>query len=64
MTVGTAAPAATMDGHGSGPGTGGRPFGRMLPTRQRRPGLVALAIALIVGLAALGMYLYHLTSVN
>jgi flagella basal body P-ring formation protein FlgA len=31
----------------------------MLPTRQRRPGLVALAIALIVGLAALGMYLYQ-----
>ena len=59
MTVGTAAPAATMDGHGIGPGTGGRPFGRTLPTRQRRPGLVALAIALIVGLAALGMYLYQ-----
>lgn len=29
-----------------------------LPTRQRRPGFVALAVALIVGLAAVGAYLY------
>ena len=43
-----------MNGHVSGK----RPFGRSLPTRQRRPGLVALAVVLIVGLAALGMYFY------
>jgi hypothetical protein len=29
-----------------------------LPTRERRPGYVALAVALIVGLAAVGAYLY------
>ena len=30
-----------------------------LPTRERRPGYVALAVLLIVGLAALGGYLYQ-----
>ena len=30
-----------------------------LPTRERRPGYVALAVLLIVGLAALGGYLYR-----
>jgi hypothetical protein len=29
-----------------------------LPTRERRPGYIALAVALIVGLAAVGAYLY------
>ena len=33
-------------------------IGAGLPTRQRRPGYVALAVALIVGLAAVGAYLY------
>jgi hypothetical protein len=32
--------------------------GAPLPTRQKRPGYVALAIVLIVGLAALGAYFY------
>ncbi len=32
--------------------------GASLPTRQSRPGYVSLAIALIVGLAAVGAYLY------
>jgi flagella basal body P-ring formation protein FlgA len=50
--------ATTLNGRGSGaPGSSG--FGRALPTRQRRPGLVALAVVLIVGLAAFGMYLYQ-----
>ena len=30
-----------------------------LPTRERRPGYIALATALIVGFAALGLYLYQ-----
>ncbi len=29
-----------------------------LPTRERRPGYIALAVALIIGLAAVGAYLY------
>jgi hypothetical protein len=32
--------------------------GSALPTRERRPGYVALAVVLIVGLAALGAWLY------
>jgi hypothetical protein len=59
MTTGTASPTATMNGYPWGQGGDGRPFGRTLPTRQRRPGLVALAVVLIVGLAAVGMYLYQ-----
>lgn len=42
-------------------GRGGFPAARLgasLPTRQKRPGYVALAIVLIVGLAALGAYFY------
>jgi hypothetical protein len=57
MTAAGTTSAVTVHGHGSAPG--GRPFGRALPTRQRRPGLVALAVVLIVGLAAFGMYLYQ-----
>ncbi len=34
------------------------PFGTALPTRQRHNGYVALAVALIVGLAAIGAWLY------
>lgn len=37
---------------------GGAPLGVALPTRQRHHGFIALAIALIVGLAAIGAYLY------
>lgn len=37
--------------------TNGR-AGAPLPTRQKRPGLAALAIVLMVGLAALGAYFY------
>ena len=59
MTTGIASPTATMNGYPWGQGGDGRRFGRTLPTRQRRPGLVALAVVLIVGLAALGMYLYQ-----
>jgi hypothetical protein len=37
----------------------GRPqLAAPLPTRERRPGYIALAVLLIVGLAALGAYLY------
>ncbi len=36
----------------------GAPPALALPTRQRRPGFVALATALVVGFAALGGYLY------
>lgn len=49
---------------GTGPGLNGvgrvptGPVGTALPTRQRHNGLVALAVALIVGLAAIGAYLY------
>lgn len=37
---------------------GGGALGAALPTRQRHNGLTALAVALIVGLAAVGAYLY------
>jgi hypothetical protein len=33
--------------------------GAALPTRQRRPGYAALAVVLIVGFAALGVYFYN-----
>ncbi len=39
-------------------GSGGVPRVGALPTRQSRPGWVALAVALIVGFAAVGAYLY------
>ena len=45
----------SVDGRGSFPGAGP---GTALPTRQRRPGYIALAVVLIVGLAALGGYWY------
>lgn len=49
MTVPTAvAPTATN----------GVRSGSALPTRQRRPGWVALGLALVVGFAAIGAYLY------
>ena len=59
MTTVSPSVPSTMNGHGNGPAGTGRPFGRMLPTRQRRPGLVALAVVLIVGLAAVGMYFFQ-----
>lgn len=43
----------------TGPGAGSPATLRLpLPNRQRRPGYVALAVLLIVGLAAVGGYLY------
>jgi hypothetical protein len=45
----------------SAPAADGLDRGRLqtpLPTRERHPGYVALAVALIVGLAAVGAYLY------
>ena len=42
---------------GRGPYPGARP-GTALPTRHRRPGYIALAVVLIVGLAALGAFWY------
>ncbi len=44
-------------GNGSGR-LGAGALGTPLPTRQRHSGLIALSVALIVGLAALGAYLY------
>ncbi len=44
-------------GNGSGR-LGAGALGTPLPTRQRHNGLIALSVALIVGLAALGAYLY------
>ncbi len=35
------------------------PAGAALPTRERKPAYIALAVALIVGFAALGLYLYQ-----
>ena len=58
-TVSSPSVPSTMNGRGTGPAGTGRPFGRMLPTRQRRPGLAALAVVLIVGLAVVGMYLFQ-----
>lgn len=49
--------APQVAGNGRGPATAVR-LSTPLPTRQKRPGYVALAIVLIVGLAALGAYLY------
>ena len=54
MTATTSA-RVSVDGRGSYPGA--RPV-TALPTRQRRPGYIALAVVLIVGLAALGAYWY------
>jgi Flp pilus assembly protein CpaB len=50
-------PPAATNGHKLG--GGGQQFGRTLPTREKRPGFVALAIILVVGLAALGGYFYQ-----
>lgn len=53
-SMGTAA-KVSRNGQGSASVTG---VGAPLPTRQRRPGYVALAVVLMVGLAALGAYFY------
>lgn len=50
-----AAPASSGNGSGR---LGAGALGTPLPTRQRHNGLIALSVALIVGLAALGAYLY------
>lgn len=60
MSGKTAAPPragvpAASNGHPAGPAGG---VGVRLPTRQKRPGFVALAVVLMVGLAALGGYFY------
>jgi hypothetical protein len=61
MTTGTGtplnAPASPSSLNGSGPVAAGR-LGIALPTRQRRTGLVALLVALMVGLGAVGASLY------
>lgn len=60
MTGRTAVPAG-VDGAASATGRAIPPLPRVpagLPTRERRPGYVALAVVLIVGLAALGGYFY------
>ncbi len=60
MTASTVGPAVGSAGagvNGSGRMVAG-PVGTPLPTRQRNNGFVALAVALIVGLAAIGAYLY------
>lgn len=54
---------ASANGHrppppAAGAGGGGGRAGGPLPTRERRPALVALALVLVVGLAAAGAYLY------
>jgi hypothetical protein len=56
----TAQTPATLgaDADGSGRARLKGPLQAPLPTRERRPGYIALAVALIVGLAALGAYLY------
>jgi hypothetical protein len=51
----TSTARVTTNGRGGFPATR---VGTPLPTRQKRPGYVALAIVLIVGLAALGAYFY------
>lgn len=50
-----AAPASSGNGSGR---LGAGALGTPLPTRQRHNGVIALSVALIVGLAALGAYLY------
>lgn len=53
--------ASTATGASTGmDGVGGLPprVQSALPTRQRRPGYVLLAVALIIGLAAVGAFLY------
>lgn len=50
-----AAPASSGNGSGR---LGAGALGTPLPTRQRHSGFIALSVALIVGLAALGAYLY------
>lgn len=60
MTASTVGPAVGSVGagvNGSGRMVAG-PVGTPLPTRQRNNGFVALAVALIVGLAAIGAWLY------
>jgi hypothetical protein len=61
--VGVSAPAGgTVPAHGLNGTTGsarmGQPAAGLLPTRERRPGYIALLVALIVGLAAVGGVLY------
>lgn len=55
MTTTTPVPTASANGHR--PPTGPR-VGEALPTRERRSALAALAVVLVMGLAALGAYLY------
>lgn len=60
MTTGMSAPNAPVTAptlNGSGRGRPG-PVGTALPTRQRRTGTVALLVALMVGLGAVGASLY------
>ena len=51
----TTSARVAVEGRGAYPGA--RP-GNPLPTRHRRPGYIALAVVLIVGLAAVGAYWY------
>ncbi len=61
MTIPTSAPMTTpvttptLNGSGR---VGSGPAGTALPTRQRRTGMVALLVALMVGLGAVGASLY------
>jgi hypothetical protein len=53
--TGTISTQAAVNGRGLFPGAR---LGTPLPVRQKRPGYIALAVVLIVGLAALGAYWY------
>lgn len=55
MTTTAPVPTASVSGHRA---PGGPRVGEALPTRERRSALVALAVVLVVGLAAVGAYLY------
>jgi hypothetical protein len=57
MTSPTVAPPSGPGLNGAGR-SGAGPVVAALPTRQRNNGMVGLAVALIVGLAAVGAYLY------
>jgi hypothetical protein len=57
MTTQATTPSVTA-ADGSGRARPKAPLRTPLPIRERRPGYIALAVLLIVGLAALGAYLY------
>jgi hypothetical protein len=59
QTMPAGPPSGAPAGHAAPPSNGRVPAVQSpLPTRERRPGYIALAVALIIGLAAIGAYLY------